>query len=359
MAGPPPRKEDFQIAIISALPVEYDAAQLIFDEFWSKDEGPRRRPSGGSGYVQTGRIGNDNAVLCLLPDGGEASAAMTASRLVSTYTGIKLAILAGTCSGVPSPRTDNEILLGDVVISESVVPLDRHHPGGSSRNYTLNDGTGRGPRTISAIAKSPFGLISLRIRTFKMLEQLQKTEAGHPTYYHRPAADEDVLFEARYPHQHRGSSGCSCSEGITCAEGWTASLLRKRLGYGKSQRPGEKETVRSTPEPRIHVGLVASWDYPMISGGLRDMIAGRYGAIAFEREAAGVRDKIPCVVIKGVCDYADGHKGDESWRGFAAAMAASATRAFLESHEQAEEPTAGASSGIDTTNLDNSPPDGP
>ncbi|KAK2049750.1 hypothetical protein LZ31DRAFT_286788 [Colletotrichum somersetense] len=38
-----------------------------------------------------------------------------------------------------------------------------------------------------------------------------------------------------------------------------------------------------------------------------------------------------------MCDYADGHKCNESWRDFAAAMAASTTRAFLEIYEQAEE----------------------
>ncbi|KAK2031184.1 hypothetical protein LX32DRAFT_681310 [Colletotrichum zoysiae] len=77
----------------------------------------------------------------------------------------------------------------------------------------------------------------------------------------------------------------------------------------------------------------------MKSGGPRNKIARKHGVIAFEREAAGVRDEIPCVIIKGVCDYADGHKGNETWRDFAAAMAASATRAFLEIYEQAEEST--------------------
>ncbi|KAK2050877.1 hypothetical protein LY76DRAFT_529594, partial [Colletotrichum caudatum] len=32
--------------------------------------------------------------------------------------------------------------------------------------------------------------------------------------------------------------------------------------------------------------------------------------ICFEMEAAGLMDKFPCLVIRGICDYADTHKND-------------------------------------------------
>jgi nucleoside phosphorylase len=38
---------------------------------------------------------------------------------------------------------------------------------------------------------------------------------------------------------------------------------------------------------------------------------------------------ISCIVIKGVCDYADSHKG-KAWQAYAVATSASATKAFLE-----------------------------
>jgi nucleoside phosphorylase len=40
----------------------------------------------------------------------------------------------------------------------------------------------------------------------------------------------------------------------------------------------------------------------------RDIIAATYNIIVFEMEGAGVWDNLPCVVIKGVCDYTDSHK---------------------------------------------------
>jgi nucleoside phosphorylase len=34
-------------------------------------------------------------------------------------------------------------------------------------------------------------------------------------------------------------------------------------------------------------------------------------ALCFEMEAAGLMLDFPCVVIRGVCDYADSHKNKE------------------------------------------------
>jgi nucleoside phosphorylase len=45
-------------------------------------------------------------------------------------------------------------------------------------------------------------------------------------------------------------------------------------------------------------------------------------------EGAGVWDNFPCVVIKGVCDYADSHKNKE-WQAYATATAAACMKAFL------------------------------
>jgi hypothetical protein len=45
-------------------------------------------------------------------------------------------------------------------------------------------------------------------------------------------------------------------------------------------------------------------------------------------EAAGLMDDFPCLVIRGVCDYADSHKNDV-WHGYAAATAAAYAKEFL------------------------------
>jgi nucleoside phosphorylase len=45
-------------------------------------------------------------------------------------------------------------------------------------------------------------------------------------------------------------------------------------------------------------------------------------------EAAGLVDHIPCVAIRGICDYSDTHKND-LWQGYAAATAAAYAKELL------------------------------
>lgn len=55
----------------------------------------------------------------------------------------------------------------------------------------------------------------------------------------------------------------------------------------------------------------------------RDKIARQHGITAFEMEGAGVwEQRLPCIIVNGVCDYADSYK-DKAWQRFAAATAAS------------------------------------
>jgi nucleoside phosphorylase len=46
-------------------------------------------------------------------------------------------------------------------------------------------------------------------------------------------------------------------------------------------------------------------------------------------EAAGPMDIIPCLPIRGICDYSDSHKNKE-WQRYAAATAAAYARELIE-----------------------------
>jgi nucleoside phosphorylase len=67
----------------------------------------------------------------------------------------------------------------------------------------------------------------------------------------------------------------------------------------------------------------------MKSGQHRDEIVKREKVIGFEIKGAGVWDNVPCIIIKGVCDYANSHKS-KVWQAYAAATRASVAKAFLE-----------------------------
>ena len=63
-------------------------------------------------------------------------------------------------------------------------------------------------------------------------------------------------------------------------------------------------------------------------GGTRDKLGQELGILCFEMEAAGLMDNFPCLVIRGICDYADSHK-NKQWQGYAAATAAAYAKELL------------------------------
>jgi nucleoside phosphorylase len=46
-------------------------------------------------------------------------------------------------------------------------------------------------------------------------------------------------------------------------------------------------------------------------GGTRDKLVQELGILCFEMEAAGLMDNFPCLVIRGIGDYADSHKNKQ------------------------------------------------
>jgi len=67
----------------------------------------------------------------------------------------------------------------------------------------------------------------------------------------------------------------------------------------------------------------------MKDGQKRDSISRQAGGVlCFEMEAAGLMDTFPCLVIRGICDYCDGHKNDE-WQEYAAAVAAAYAKELI------------------------------
>jgi hypothetical protein len=118
-------------------------------------------------------------------------------------------------------------------------------------------------------------------------------------------AEHDELFEAGYGH--RGGDSC---------DGCDRARVVKRTPERKDDRP------------RMHYGNIASGDAVVKDAGTRDRIAQEEGILCFEMEAAGLMDTFPCVVVRGVCDYADSHK-NKRWQAYAAATAACYTKELL------------------------------
>ena len=59
----------------------------------------------------------------------------------------------------------------------------------------------------------------------------------------------------------------------------------------------------------------------MKDASVHDALAAEKDVLCFEMEAAGLMNVFPCLVIRGICDYANSHK-NKGWQGYAAMAAA-------------------------------------
>lgn len=330
---PPANRTNFHVAIMCALPREVDAVTLLFDQFWDERGDLYGRADGDMNTYITGRIGDHNIVLALLPSMGTNNAAAATASLRSSYTSLRLAILVGICGGVPRiAKTD--VFLGDVVVSKTIIQYDygRRYPGHFAVKNTVEDSLGAANRDIRgllAIFETELMRKRLQREASEHLRQLQKTakmERRRADYRYLGTA-EDKLYPPAYVHKHRTSCD-SCTTSDTFCE--SASEAPCALaGCGSTDLVVREHTVEEANfSPEIFIGRVGSGNTVMKSGEDRDRIASAHNIIAFEMEGAGAWDEVPCIVVKGICDYADSHK-NKAWQDFAAATAAAVTKAIL------------------------------
>lgn len=348
----PSRRDEFEIAVVCALPLEYNAAVLAFDEFWDDDGDPYGRALGDPNAYTTGRIGQYNVVLALLPNMGKVRAASSTASLRSSYTGLRLALLTGICGGVPDSHPEREIILGDVIISKTIIQYDfgRQYPDGFALKDTKDDTLGRSNTDIRSLLsklETSRGNQLLRCGASRVLAHIQEkaVKKQERVRYDRPAASEDKLFRPGYLHKHRDQSGdgccesaCEAAQAASCDELCcdTAQLVaRKRLE--RNQELESNGMLSDSQYFEIHIGNIGSGDTVMKSSEDRDRIAKKHGIMAFEMEGAGVWDEVPCIVVKGVCDYADCHK-NKKWQAYAAATAASVMKALLANYGRTDKP---------------------
>jgi nucleoside phosphorylase len=321
------RGELYTVGWIAALAKELAAALAMLDERHGKPD-DFEKPSSDKNSYHWGRIGDHNIVIASLAAGvyGTTSAATTATHMLSSFPSIKVGLMVGIGAGIARPKQKRDIRLGDIAVS-----LPQGQSGGVLQydlgKSRVSGDQGHATHTFERVGflNSPpeallKALTSLRaqvrlegskISSFleDMLErypQMAENEPDEPGYIYQ-GEENDTLFEASYIH----ASDMGCDD---CDP--TSAIPR---------------TARRRPEvPRVHYGVIASGNVLVKDAAQRDLILEESGenCICLEMEAAGLMNSFPCLVIRGICDYADSHKNDD-WQEYAAATAAAYAKEFL------------------------------
>jgi nucleoside phosphorylase len=299
---------DYTVGWICALDVELAAAQGMLDEIHN----PLVLPRKDRNSYTLGRIGHHNVVIACLPQGvtGTISTARVAEQMDATFTNLEFGLLVGIGGGVPSKEHD--IRLGDVVVSTPTAksPGVVQYDMGKTTQEGRFDQTGwlnKPPRVLlTALTSLKSKHEMARHDLTKYISEIARKYQVQDPPFTRPRID-DSLYEANYDHP---SGNPDCSE----------CVAEKKV----DRKP------RNSEDPVVHYGLIASGNQVMRHGTTRDRLRQEHDFLCYEMEAAGVMDSIPCLVIRGISDYADSHK-NQSWQPYAAATAAAYAKELLNS----------------------------
>ncbi|KAK1252832.1 hypothetical protein MKX08_004019 [Trichoderma sp. CBMAI-0020] len=301
--------DSYTVGWICALPIESVAAESLLDE---RHEPRASRSPGDINSYTLGSIGNHRVVIAI--NEYSTSEAVSAARdMLGSFRNIRIVLMVGIGSGAPSRR--NDIRLGDVVVG---APRDGN--GGvlqydfariQDQAFQLTGVLNQPPTILSAAVSN------IRAQYETHGHQLEQTIASliqrNPRLqkrYSRPSQDKDRLYQPSATHTPQGWFNCA---------GCGDDPLRVHI------RPPRQAL---DDDPAVHYGLIASANQPMRDAVTRDRLAAQRDVLCFDTEAAGLMGHFPCVVIRGICDYADTHSNGV-WRGYAAMTAAAYAKDLL------------------------------
>jgi len=307
-----PEPQSYTIGWICALDTEYVAARAFLDESHGRIDDIDIRDA--NDYT-LGQMGPHNIVIAVLPHWqyGLVNATAAAKDMARTFSNLRFILMVGVGGGVP---TRYDIRLGDIVVSSAgygnggVFQYDYGHAIQNKRFKTTGHLNQPPMALLAAISGlkgdhqlGGHGIEDAVEKVFDKFPHLQET-------YQRPDVGSDRLYKPTFLHPDEDKS---CSE--VCGDDGSNLVPRK-------ERPKRNNL-------KIHYGLIASANTLMKNAKLRDRLAKEKDVLCFEMEAAGLMNHVPCLVVRGICDYCDTHKNVD-WQGYAALAAAAYSKQLLQ-----------------------------
>lgn len=304
----------YTIGWICAISTEFTAAQAFLDE---KHPAPVPLSPADNNDYACGRVGKHMVVIAVLPDGeyGVSSAANVARDMLHSFPNIRIGLMVGIGGGAPSSKHD--IRLGDIVVS---TPRNGnsgifHYDFGKAIQGQPFQATGVLNLPPSALRAAVSGLKSqYEINGHQLEEAVNRVLERNLRLrkkYGRPDPGSDRLYRSEVIHPLDNEASCA----VACGDDLSRLIIRH-------------ERTEDEDNPAIHYGLIASANQLIKDASVRDQLAAEKDILCFEMEAAGLMNHFPCLVIRGICDYADSHK-TKNWQGYAAMVAAGYARDLL------------------------------
>jgi nucleoside phosphorylase len=306
MASESPSAAAFTVALIYVKPIEMDAIVVMLDKKYPPASVALAK--GDRNAYTLGSIGVHNVVIVGPPVGAQGKVAMAnvAAYIEQSFPNVSVGLLVGIGGGAPK-LPDHDVRLGDVVVGAPEY-------GPAVVQYDLGRKTRDGFEVQRVLNKPPGQLLQVVNQVRSDYEMRDEGVKGSFHEHLDRFAGKRAIFAKRYARPETPD----------------------RLFKADDSRVEVQRVPRDPPdESFVHYSTILSGDAVMKDELTRtktihdlESIPGFRDALCFEMEAAGLMDSFPCLVVRGICDYADSHKNKE-WQGYAAATAAAYAREVL------------------------------
>lgn len=302
----------YAVGWICAIETEYTAARAFLDE---EHQIPEYVAPNDNNVYTLGKIGRHNVVIAVAAEYGTTSAATVARDMLHSFINVRIGLMVGVGGGAPTKQHD--IRLGDVVVSEPTKAGQ-----GCIFEYDYGKSIQKEKFEVTRILDQPPILLrkateDLRSRYKSDGHQIQQAIkaalANKPRLkksHTQPQSSTDRLYLSTTIHA-KGEEDCAAA----CSADPAVLVPREPRG-------------EDDDDPVIHHGCIASGNRVVKDAEYRDELARTQDILCFEMEAAGLMNHFPCLVIRGICDYADTHK-NKAWQGYAAMTAAAYAKDLL------------------------------
>ena len=250
-----------------------------------------------------GKIGKAFIVLVCLPEEPDNLVERGVRYLLQAFTGLRFAIISGTAAAIPA----GPVRLGDVVAGTKIIPFS------SDQSAVVNE------------FPSPPGYLLAALGQVLSPKGIRRGLVG------------DVFWQPR-PKEHLLNCGVSDHEelDVSFVPGQTLHRDMELPGLPPCRGCDKSGALvrEDENEPRFHHGVVAT-----LVGGLPGGFTPAELDPLVEEKALCVDSclsgtlyrKLPCLVVRGISHYADGHGAgvEHLWRAYAGAVACVVVRAVL------------------------------
>jgi nucleoside phosphorylase len=259
------------------------AARSMLDKSHGKPQ--EQHPKDNNSYF-LGSIGKHNIVIACLSSYGIANAAIVADQMLFSSPSIRFGLMVSVGGGIPSKYHD--VRLGDIVVSKptgtfgGVVQYDLGKVLSNSDFQTTGHLNKPSLVLLNGLAslEAEYELGNSKVTEY-LTDMLYKSKSDKfKAEYSLQGIENDKLYDASYDH-FNDKNTCDFCDGMNVVS-----------------RPERDNSHVVFPD------TIASGAQVIQSAKKRDEIAKKFGALCLEIEAAGLMDNFPCVVIRGICDYA-------------------------------------------------------